>query len=110
MAVYYSTYHFPIHKSGDTFLGLKFTLKNASGNAISLIGVTIELVTSQPVIRSLTSLNDAGITITDAVNGEFEINEQIISWTSGIYDYEIIFTFDGGRKRTYIVGTWQIIN
>ncbi len=106
---YYSTYNFPDHKKGDTFLGTEFTLTDGNGAAISLVGATIELLTSSPVEQTL-STETGELTITDGAAGKFTVDEQVIDWKSGNYEYEIIFTFASGRKRTYIVGRWLIVD
>jgi hypothetical protein len=108
MATYYSTYTFPNHKSGDTFLGTQFTLKDEHTTAINIAGATIELITSSPSVKTL-STTTGELTITNGAGGVFTIDEQIIDWEPGNYEYEIIFTFSSGRKRTYIVGFWEIV-
>jgi hypothetical protein len=108
MATYYSTYTFPTHKSGDTFLGVTFTMKDEHAAAINIAGATIILQTSSPNVQTLSVGN--GITITNGAGGVFKIDEQVISWGAGNYEYEINFTFTSGRKRTYITGFWLIVD
>jgi hypothetical protein len=113
MATYYATYTIPTHKRGDTFLGVNFILKDGAGKAIDLEGATVELTTSSPFEQTLTTENNGGLTLTsDSSGGEgiLQIDEQIIDWVAGHYEYEIIFTFASGRKRTYIVGSWLIVD
>jgi len=105
---YYGTYTFPTHKKDDTFLGIQFTMTDVNGNPIDISGCAIEMVTSSPKVKSLST--GSGITLTDGPGGVFNIDEQLIDWVAGNYEYEIIFTFTSGRKRTYITGFWLIVN
>jgi hypothetical protein len=107
---YYATYTIPAHKSGDTFLGVEFTMTDSGGSAINIGGAVIELITSSPFSETLTTIAGGGLTITNGAAGEFKIDEQRIDWASGNYEYEIIFTFASGRKRTYITGFWEIVD
>lgn len=59
---------------------------------------------------SLTSIDNAGITITDAVNGHFKINEQIIDICAGNYLYDIEIEFGDGSVKTYVSGNFVIKN
>ena len=86
---------------GDTFLGLEVVVSNEDG-AINITGATIELVTDR-------DRNTLATTITDAAAGTFEIDEQIIDWSVGIYNYKIRVTLPTGRKRTYVYGTITIL-
>jgi hypothetical protein len=56
----------------------------------------------------LTLTNGSGLTITNAVNGQFEIDEQIISIPADRYYYEITFQLQTGAVKTYISGYWTI--
>jgi hypothetical protein len=108
---YYSTYNFPNHKSGDTFLGVIFTLTDGNDDPIDLDGAVIELKTLSPHIQELTTVGGGGISIIDessSIEGKFQIDEQVIDWCAGSYEYEIVFTLASGHKRTYIKGTWVI--
>ena len=108
---YYTTYNFPTHKQGDTFLGVIFALTDGNGDPIELDGATIELVTSTPHEQTLTTEDGGGLTILDDSSedaGRFMVDEQIINWAPGNYSYELIFEFPSGKKRTYIIGKWVI--
>jgi hypothetical protein len=59
---------------------------------------------------SLTSVANAGITITDDVNGLFKINEQIINICAFNYLYDIEIEFGDGTVKTYISGNFVIKN
>jgi len=108
---YYSTYDFPTHKQGDTFLGVIFALTDGNDDPIDLDGALIELITAAPHEEILTTADGGGLTILDDSSedaGRFMVDEQIIDWCPGSYGYEIVFTFPSGKKRTYIVGHWVI--
>jgi hypothetical protein len=112
MANYYATYNIPTHKRGDTFLGVRFILTDGNGQAIDLEGASVELVTSSPFVQTLSTAGGELSITSDSSAGEgiLQIDEQIIDWVAGNYEYEIIFTFASGRKRTYIVGFWEIVD
>ena len=57
----------------------------------------------------LTSVASAGITITNAVNGAFKINTQIIDIQAGNYIYDIEFNINGVIE-TLIKGDFIITN
>lgn len=57
---------------------------------------------------SLTSVANAGITITNDVNGLFKINEQIIDICAFNYLYDIEIEFGDGTVKTYISGNFLI--
>ena len=52
---------------------------------------------------------DNGITITDAENGKFQIDEQIINIAAGNYKYDIRITFSDGNVKTWIKGDFLVI-
>jgi hypothetical protein len=103
-----ATYNFEDHIRGNTFEGVKFNL-NDSGGPIVLTGASIELRTSKRPINNLLSTGNGKIVIT-AVPGEFQVKEQIIDWVAGKYYYSIKIVFPDGTVKTYIKGTWRIIN
>ena len=52
---------------------------------------------------------DNGITIKDAVNGKFQIDEQIINIAPCNYKYDIRITFGDGTVKTWIKGDFLVI-
>ena len=61
------------------------------------------------IALSLTSVANAGITITDATNGLFKINQQIIDIVAFNYIYDIELDYDG-LVKTYVDGNFLITN
>jgi len=59
---------------------------------------------------SLTSVSNAGITITNDTLGHFKINEQIIDICAYNYLYDIEIEFGDGTVKTYISGNFVIKN
>ena len=57
---------------------------------------------------SLTSVANAGITITNANDGLFKINKQIINIEPFNYLYDIEIEFGNGTVKTYISGNFLI--
>lgn len=100
------------HKRGDTFEAVEFEIK-INEVAVDLTDTVIRMQLRKEyggiIALNLTSVDDAGITITDAVNGLFKINEQIINIEACNYIYDIQFDFDGEIK-TYVSGNFLITN
>ena len=107
------TYDILTHEKGDTFEGVTFTVE-VNGSILDLIGATIVatfiLQTNCAIQHTLTSEVGGGITIADTSpsSGVFYIDQQIIDWRAGVYNYEIKFTLADGRVKTYLEGTWEI--
>lgn len=100
------------HKRGDTFEAVDFEL-TINEIAVDLSDTIIRMQLRKEyggvIALNLTSVDNAGITITDAVNGLFKINEQVINIDACKYLYDIQFDFDGEIK-TYISGEFLITN
>ena len=96
---------------GDTFEAVNFQI-NINGSAYDLTDCIIKMQLRKEcgsaIALSLTSVDDSGITIYDATNGNFRINEQIIDCASGVYNYDIEITFADGSKKTYISGVFNV--
>ncbi len=98
---------------GDTFKEYPFEIL-IDNVALNLTGAVIKMdikkdACSLPAL-TLTSVSNNGITITDAVNGEFKINQQIISIPAGNYQYDIQITLSNGAVNTWVGGLFQVIN
>jgi hypothetical protein len=96
--------------NGDTYKGAAFEII-VNGTPLILTGAQIAMMVrkvrkNNPVI----SINlGSGITITDAVNGKFRIDEQIFSVDRpGNYLYDIQITLASGVVKTYIKGDFII--
>ena len=100
------------HIKGDTFYEVDFEiLKNQE--AIDLTDAVIRMQVRQnyggAIVLNFTSIDDEGITITDAVDGKFKINQRIIDIPAFNYIYDIQFTIDGVVK-TYVSGNFLVTN
>jgi len=105
-----STYNFPTHVQGDTFNGVSFTV-TVNSVALDLTSAIVECEFNRVGFSRrevLTTVSSGGITITDAANGIFEVDEQIISWPPGIYTYDCEIILSNGNVKTYFGGTWEI--
>ena len=100
------------HYKGDTFKQIPMVYK-LNGTPQDLTGAIIRMQLRKEKdgvsYLVLTSVGNAGITITDAVNGAFKINEQIIDIQSGNYIYDIEFNINGVIE-TLIKGDFIITN
>ena len=102
------------HIKGDTFDEVAFQLK-INSTVVNLTGSTIRMqlrksYSDTVAALSLTSASFAGITITNAANGEFKINTQIIDIEVYNYVYDIQITFSSGIVKTYVQGGFNITN
>jgi hypothetical protein len=93
---------------GDTYDGVQFTLLGTGSVPIDLTGAAIKsqfrhLSKTGRIVKEVT--DGAGITVSDAVNGIFQIDSFIIDWAAATYYYDIEITFLSGVVRTYIQGT-----
>jgi hypothetical protein len=98
---------------GDTFNQVPFELL-LNDAPYSLVGAIVRMQLRKeyggiPAL-SLTSVANAGITITNAANGLFKINEQIIDICAFNYIYDIEIEFGDGTVKTYISGNFLIKN
>ena len=98
---------------GDTFNEVTFELQ-LNNEPYSLEDAIIRMQLRKeyggiPVL-SLTSIDNAGITITNDVLGHFKINEQIINVCAFNYLYDIEIQFGDGTVKTYISGNFLIKN
>lgn len=102
------TYDISIYNN-DTYGGVSFEII-VNSNPLSLVGSSIKMEVRKnrddnPII---TLTNGNGITITDAINGKFEIDEQILSGNPDDYNYDIQITLASGKVKTYIKGDFTI--
>ena len=102
------------HIKGDTFDEVAFQLK-INDTAVNLTGAVIKMqlrkcYTDTSAALSLTSVSSAGITITNAAEGRFKINTQIIDIEVYNYVYDIQITLSSGVIKTYVQGGFNITN
>jgi hypothetical protein len=91
------------HRKGDTFKQMNFQI-NVNGAPLDLTNAVIRMQLKRAyndVPRlSLTTVDDNGLTITDAEAGQFKINEQIIDINAFNYIYDIEIDNNG------VINTW----
>ena len=97
---------------GDTFLEWNMEWNDKDGSPINLTGVDIisqfrKDCRTGLVVRDMSVGN--GITITDAANGLFKIDEFVIDWVADIYYYDIQFTLTSGIEKTPIFGDITVL-
>ena len=106
-------YNFKDHIKGDTFPGVEFTFK-LNGSVVDLSGATIEMNVRQlskvgDLSDSFANTSIGGITVTDAANGIFEFDEQIIDIVALLHYYDIQVTLSNSKVYTPFEGTWNIL-
>jgi cytoplasmic iron level regulating protein YaaA (DUF328/UPF0246 family) len=106
-------YKMPNHYKGDTFNGLQFTVLNTDG--LTAIDLTDVVIKSEFKLNNKkgqivdTFIIGAGLTVTDALNGVFQIDPFILDWNPSNYYYDVEFTFVDARVVTYIEGLIKIM-
>lgn len=108
-----ATLTLPDHIKGDTFPGQQFTvLVNEAPLPLAGAVITMDLrkderANSERVLRLSTTLGT--ISIINAAGGVFQINKQIIDIPAKQYNYDIEIVLANGDVKTYISGTWTIL-
>ncbi len=102
------TYNFTDHITGDTFDGVTFAI-NVNGSPLDLTGATITASFRRNFYDTKTLTSPTNISITDPDGGEFVIDPLIIDWEPGTYSYDIQINLLSGAVKTYIKGTWNIL-
>ena len=89
--------------------GVEYTATEG-GMPIDLTGaILLCQIRSQSLLDVALSLSTGnGLTITDAVNGKFQIDSMIIDIPVKVYKYDIQITFPTGIVKTYISGSFNI--
>ena len=106
------TYNFPDHYEGDNWGPWTITITDDDTETpIDITGAVITMTlrrigSTGAVIDTKTVAN--GLTLTDAANGEFEIDEYVVDYDHGWYKYDITVSISG-KPVTYLAGTWKII-
>ena len=97
---------------GDTFNEVNFEVK-INDVAVDLTDAIIRMQLRKEyggvVALSLTSVANAGITITNAASGLFKINKQVIDIAPYNYLYDIEIHFDNGDIKTWVSGNFLIL-
>ena len=110
--VYDLVMDFDDHLKGDTWDGYDFQiLDEITSVPISLVGATIRamfrLQTNKNKVYEMSTAYGT-ITITDAANGKFGLDEQIINYDAGTYLYDIEVILASGQVKTRVGGKWTI--
>ena len=114
------TYNFPPHTKGDTFPGRTFEIKIKTDPADITDGAPLDLTNASirmqlrmspthPVSHELSTDNDMIIIDHNPLLGVFQVKEQIIDFPANNYVYDIEISWTSGKVKTYISGTWLII-
>jgi hypothetical protein len=94
-------------KRGDTFYSVPFQI-TINNTALDLTGSVIKMQLRKdagtPIIYT------PSLTITNATNGEFKIDEQIIDVCAGVYKYDIEITLANSEVHSWISGIFEITN
>tara|TARA_R110000787_G_scaffold46199_1_gene112275 strand:- start:813 stop:1160 length:348 start_codon:yes stop_codon:yes gene_type:complete len=105
-----ATYRIPDHYRGDTFDAITFTIKE-DGTDVDLTGAAIKIDFRKDSITGSLQKSmsiGSGITIVDAVGGEFKLDSYINNWAAQTYYYDTQITFSDGIVRTYFKGTLKV--
>jgi hypothetical protein len=108
-------YDIPAHYNGDTLDAQNYVLSNLINEVstpINLTGATIKWQFKEgsrggAVVKELNI--GTGITVTDAANGDFTMDAFRWTYGSGVFYYDVQFTFPDGSVKTYITGRLNVI-
>lgn len=104
------TYNYPDTLFGDTFEGVQFTV-TVNASPLDLTGATIKTefrdLFSGALVKTLEI--GTGITVTDAVNGVFQVDAFIVDIPVGNHKHDVQITLADSRVKTYITGSWEIL-
>lgn len=113
------TYNFKDHKKGDTFAGVQFTvIVNGVAKDLTTATLKMEMRASSKdgdLAATFTEASGGGLTLTDAANGVFKFDEQVVDLPALTYFYDIEITIPGAASvdpdevKSYIEGTWVIL-
>ena len=97
----------------DTFSSVEFEYLNEVGTPLNLTGASIRVQFRNNskkghVVKDVT--DGDGITATDLANGRFEIDKFTpIDFEVGNYYYDVQTTLSNGDVKTYVGGTFRVI-
>lgn len=94
-----------------TFVGVQFTV-TVNASALDLTGAEIRMNVKRkgkPNAQNYELKTGSGLTITNAANGVFTLDEQIINIPAGSWKYDITFYLLDGSVHNYIKGDWTIL-
>ncbi len=99
-------------KTGTTFNGLTFQiLLEETGGDIPL-NITDYIISFHLFLKcnEVTKLEiGSGITITDAITGQFRLDPFLVTFNPDIYQYYIKTVSPSGESKIYIEGSWKIV-
>jgi hypothetical protein len=106
-------YNFPDIVNGDTFKVRDVSIKNdTTETPIDLTDCLIKCEfrkdTKLGVVVETLEVG-SGITLSDAVNGIFTIDNFNVNWGAGVYYYDFQFTFPNEVIQTYFGGYMKLI-
>ena len=106
-------YTIPACVTGDTFPSLVVDSITVSGvaPANTLASVRMDIRTTPTASTASKALTSAGgdITIDSAANWGFTVEPFAIALTARTYYYDIETTDSSGTVRTYLTGTWKVV-
>ena len=107
------TSNLAIRIKGDTFKSVQFTFQDNLGAGIDLTGATLRCQFRSKTKTGVIALDissGSGITVTDATNGVFVIDEFTpLTWDVDTYFYDVQTTFADATIKTYIQGDVKVV-
>lgn len=103
-------YNFTV-TAGDTWSGMTVQM-TVNEVALDLTDAVITMQARQTVdsapVLSLTTVDSGGITITDALGGEFVVDPVVVSAPAGAYLYDINIVLGDDTIKTYLAGCMTV--
>jgi hypothetical protein len=103
-------YNFKSIIRGDSCVGLRSTVRVSSVMDFTGVKIYFIIYMSDGFILEQ-STDNGGISVLDTVGKcVFQINEFICSIKPGNYTYKLKFQYPNGKIRTYLTGSFRVIN
>ena len=108
-----TTYNFPDHRKGYTIEAITFTI-TVNAIALNLTGASAKMDVRDKEkhnkLKRYTTVASGGLTIVSpATDGKLRFDEKVVDIEAGTHDYDIEITLADSSVKTYILGTWKII-
>ena len=89
----------------NTWKGFTSTI-TVNGEPIKIASVSIPFKKDGTTVLEKTS--SSGISISSTVDGQFILNEFLVTLAKGKYTYEVITTLESGAVKTYQLGDFVV--
>jgi len=103
--------YFTVYRKNDLLISA--TIQDENENALDLSGASLDFVVETPAgAEKIRKSVGNGITVTDAVNGQIEIDISAADTDipAGLYKHELLVTDADSNRYTAIVGNFLVLD